>query len=116
MGRLIKSFRYAIEGIWHALKTEKNFKIHILATIIVTSSGLFTGLTDIEWYVILILIGGVLSLELLNSAIERVVNLVTSEWQPLAKQVKDLAAGAVLVFAVISAIIGLMIFIPKWFV
>ncbi|WP_249336596.1 diacylglycerol kinase family protein [Sporosarcina sp. Marseille-Q4063] len=114
MQNFIKAFRYAFEGILHAVKTERNFKFHLIAAGIVILSGLLTGLADFEWYIILVLIGGVLSLELLNSAIERVVNLVTMERLPLAKQAKDLAAGAVLIFAIFSAVIGLLIFIPKW--
>ena len=114
MLKFIKSFRYAFEGILHAIKTERNFKLHLIAAFIVIFSGLVTGLELVEWYVIFILIGGMLALELLNSAIERVVNLVTLERLPLAKQSKDLAAGAVLIFAITSAIIGLFIFVPKW--
>lgn len=114
MQNFIKSFRYAFEGIIHAVKTERNFKFHLIATVIVITTGLLSDLTSTEWFIILVLIGGVLSLELLNSAIERVVNLVTMERMPLAKQAKDLAAGAVLIFAIMSAIIGLLIFIPKW--
>lgn len=114
MKNFFKSFRYAFEGILHATKTERNFKFHLIAAAIVISSGFVTGLELVEWYVILILIGGMLALELLNSAIERTVNLITVKRLPLAKQAKDLAAGAVLVFAIISAIIGLFIFVPKW--
>ena len=115
MKKFFKSFSYAFEGILHAIKTERNFKFHLIAAVIVISSGLVTGLELVEWYVILILIGGMLSLELLNSAIERTVNLITLKRLPLAKQAKDLAAGAVLIFAITSAIIGLYIFVPKWF-
>ena len=68
-----------------------------------------------EWFIVLILIGGMLSLELVNAAIERVVDLTTTEWHPLAKQAKDLSAGAVLIYAIVSALIGLLLFIPKWF-
>lgn len=63
--------------------------------------------------VVLVLIGGMLALELLNTAIEHVVDLVTDQYHPLAKAAKDAAAGAVCVFAVISCIIGLLIFLPK---
>lgn len=68
-----------------------------------------------EWFIVLILIGGMLSLELVNAAIERVVDLTTTEWHPLAKQAKDLSAGAVLIYAIVSALIGMLLFIPKWF-
>jgi undecaprenol kinase len=116
MQNFIKTFLYAFEWIIHAVKTERNFKFHLIAAVIVITTGLLSDLTYTEWFIILVLIGGVLSLELLNSAIERVVNLVTMERMPLAKQAKDLAAGAVLIFAIMSAIIGLLIFIPKWII
>ena len=114
MRKFIKSFGFAFEGIANAIKTERNFKFHVLAATIVVLSGILTKLSTQEWFVIFILIGGMLALELLNTAVERVVDLTTSERLPLAKQAKDLAAGAVLIFAIASAIIGFIIFIPKW--
>lgn len=114
MIKFIKAFGFAFEGIGHALKTERNFQFHVLAATIVIISGILTKLSMQEWFVVLILIGGMLSLEILNSAVERVVDLTTSKRHPLAKQAKDLAAGAVLIFAIFSAIIGFIIFLPKW--
>lgn len=114
MGRFFKAFRYASEGIFHSLRTERNFKFHLVAAIVVISVGLLTDLTKIEWFVVILLIAGMLALELMNSAVERIVDLVTVEQHPLAKQAKDLAAGAVLIYALGSAIIGLIIFLPKW--
>ncbi len=114
MRRFFKSFHFAWEGIVHGCKNERNFKFHICAMLLVMTAGVWTGLTRIEWFVVLILIGGILALELVNTAVERVVDLVTSEHHPLAKQAKDLVAGAVLIYAIVSAIIGILIFIPKW--
>lgn len=113
--RFFRSFRFAAEGIKTALKHEQNIRFHILAAVVVVAAGLLTGLSLLEWLVVIVLIGGMMALEMVNSAIERVVDLATSELHPLAKQAKDMAAGAVLVFAVASAIIGLLIFLPKWF-
>lgn len=90
-------------------------QVHMLAAVIVVLAGALTGLGRMEWMLVIVLIGGMLALELVNSALERTVDLVTEERHPLAKQAKDMAAGAVLVFAVTSAIIGLLIFLPKWF-
>jgi undecaprenol kinase len=104
-----------MEGIVHCTRHERNFRIHLLAAIIVIIASIWTGLSQMEWFIVLILIGGMFALEIVNSAIERVVDLVTSEHLPLAKQAKDLAAGAVLIYAIISAVIGLLLFIPKWF-
>jgi len=114
MRRFLKSFGFAFEGIVHGFKSERNFKIHVLAATIVVLSGILTKLSIQEWIVIYVLIAGMLALELLNTAVERVIDLITSERHPLAKQAKDLAAGAVLIYALASAIIGFIIFIPKW--
>lgn len=110
-----KAFHYAANGIVHSLRTERNVKFHAVALIIVTVAGLLTGLSTVEWMIVLVLFGGMLALEMINTAIERVVDLVTTDHHPLAGQAKDVGSGAVLVFAIISAIIGLIIFIPKWF-
>lgn len=114
MRKFFKSFQFAVDGIIHCFKTERNFKIHVLIAFTVVLAGILTGLSPMEWYIISVFIGGVLALELINTAIERMVDLITKEYEPLAKQAKDLAAGAVLGFALASAIVGLLIFIPKW--
>lgn len=115
MRKFIQSFVYAWNGILHGIGAERNAKVHLIAAMIVIVAGFMTGLSQIEWFIVIILICGMLALELMNSAVERVVDLLTTERHPLAKQAKDLAAGAVLVFAIGSAIIGLILFIPKWF-
>ncbi len=114
MRKYLRSFGYAFEGIITASK-EQNMKSHVLSAIIVILAGYFTGLSRIEWYIVLLLIALMLALEMINTAIERVVDLASPDIHPLAKQAKDIAAGAVLVFALFSAIIGLLIFLPKWF-
>ena len=115
IGKFFRGFIYAAEGIVVALKEERNLRFHLVAAVLVAIAGLLTGLSQTEWFIILILFGVMFALEIMNSAVERVVDLVTMEKKPLAKQAKDMAAGAVLVFATISAIIGLLLFIPKWF-
>lgn len=114
MKRFFKAFQFAWEGIVHGFHRERNFKFHLCAMVLVIVAGVWTGLTTVEWSIVLILIGGMLALELVNSAVERVVDLVTTERHALAKQAKDLVAGAVLIYAIVSAIIGLLLFIPKW--
>ncbi|MFC4800837.1 diacylglycerol kinase family protein [Neobacillus sp. GCM10023253] len=106
------TFAYAIEGIVTALKHERNMRFHAISAVIVIAFGLFFSITKIEWLFILVSIGGMFSLELLNTAIERVVDLVTNEYKPLAKQAKDIAAGAVFIFAIITLVIGIVIFLP----
>ncbi|MER1999541.1 MAG: diacylglycerol kinase family protein [Lysinibacillus sp.] len=109
----MKSFTYALEGIRVCLK-EQNFKFHIVAGIIATILGIFTQLTRVEWMVLCIVIGLVLMAEMFNTAIEKVVDLVSPDIHPLAKAAKDISAAAVLVIASVSVIIGILIFIPKW--
>lgn len=107
-----KSFGYAFEGIWTGIRKERNMRIHCLVVILVTAAGTFFGLTAMEWCICLLLFGMVISLELVNTAVEAVVDLVTEEKKPLAKIAKDTAAGAVLFTAVMAVIIGCIIFIP----
>lgn len=108
------SFGYAYQGIAHAIIRERNFRFHLLAAVVVFVLGFVSDLTKYEWIVILLCVAGMFCLELLNSALERVVDLASPNVHELAKQAKDLSAAAVLVFACASAIIGILIFLPKW--
>lgn len=111
--RLANSFKYAWQGIVQSYKGEQNLKIHTFIAILVIVFGFFLKISYIEWLVCLILIGLVLMAEFINTAIEYVVDLASPSVQPLAKASKDTAAAGVLMMAIISAIIGLIIFIPK---
>ncbi|MEY8347837.1 MULTISPECIES: diacylglycerol kinase family protein [Bacillus cereus group] len=111
-GKLIKSFGYAIAGIYFCLRHERNMKIHFLAAVIVICCGFYFHVTIIEWLILLITIGIVMSLEMVNTAVEKTVDLVTTDFKPFAKIAKDVAAGAVLLFTVIAVIIGAIIFLP----
>lgn len=88
-------------------------KIHVAVTLLVISAGFILGLSVTEWCICLGLFGLVMALELVNTAVEAVVDLVTAERHPLAKIAKDTAAGAVLIAAIMAAVIGLLIFVPK---
>ena len=109
----INSFKCAIQGIKQAVKTERNVKIHITIMILVIIAGIVLKINTQEWIICIILFGLVISLELVNSAIEATVDIAMPEINEKAKVAKDVAAGAVLVSAIASAIIGLIIFIPK---
>ena len=111
--RLTNSFKYAIEGIVTALKAEQNIKIHVIIMILVIIFGIMLKINKTEWIICIVLFGFVISLELINTAIENTVDLITIEKNPKAKIAKDVSAGAVLVAATTSEIIGLIIFIPK---
>jgi undecaprenol kinase len=110
--RLWKSFAFAITGIKTALWSERNMRIHFVVSVLVILCAVFFSISKIEWLFILIAIGGIFSLELINTAIERVVDLITVEYHPLAKQAKDVAAGAVFIYAIMAVIIGILIFLP----
>ena len=110
---LAKSFGYAIAGIFTGITKERNMKIHLMAAILVVAAGFLLQISITEWCVCLILFGLVMALELVNTAVEAVVDLVTEERKPLAKIAKDTAAGAVLIAAMMAAMIGCMIFLPK---
>ncbi|WP_040228838.1 diacylglycerol kinase family protein [Bhargavaea cecembensis] len=112
--KFFRSFRFAGRGIRHALGTEQNFRLHLAAAAAATAAGVLTGLSAIEWIILILLFAGMFSLELVNTAIERIVDKASPELHPLAGQAKDTAAGAVLVFAAASALIGALIFLPKW--
>lgn len=112
---LYKSFGYAFEGIFAGIRKERNMKIHCLAMVCVIAAGWMFHISATEWCLCLVLFGLILSLELVNTAIEAVVDLVTEEKKPLAKLAKDTAAGAVLIAAIMAAAAGLIIFVPKLF-
>lgn len=95
-----------------ALKMERNMRFHFISSIIVVGMSCYFSITKLEWLFILFAIGGMFALEVMNSAIERVVDLVTSDYHPLAKQAKDLAAGAVLIYAALTIVVGMIIFLP----
>ena len=115
MKKFLEGFKYAFEGIWVALKSERNLKIHLLVMILVIIFGIIFKISKIEWIICIILFGLVIAGELFNTAIETVVDMISPDKNEKAKKAKDVSAGAVLVLAIASAIIGLVIFIPKIF-
>ncbi|PLT34662.1 diacylglycerol kinase family protein [Bacillus sp. V5-8f] len=112
---VFKSFVFAWHGISGAVKSERNMRIHLAAGTAAVFLGCYFSLSSVEWLFLLTAIFGTIALELLNSAIERTVDLITGQIHPLARQAKDLAAAAVFVYAIFSALVGLIIFIPKIF-
>ena len=111
--KLINSFKYAFEGFITSFKTERNMKIHILIMLLVILLGFLLKINYFEWITCIILFAIVISGELFNTVIETVVDMITPYKNENAKKAKDIAAGAVLVLAIASAIIGFMIFMPK---
>ncbi len=110
--RLRKSFGYALEGIKAALKREQNLNIHFLAFLVVIICSIIFKISHVEILIILLVSGLVISLEMVNTAIENTVD-IQNKVSKEAKMAKDCASGAVLVAAVLAIIIGLYIFIPR---
>ncbi|WP_165996777.1 diacylglycerol kinase family protein [Bacillus sp. Cs-700] len=108
--RFLRSFLYASQGFRYLIKNEQNFLFHLLAGFVVIIAGLVLELPIIKMCVLLTVIGIMLSLEALNTGIERTVDLITEEEHPIAKVAKDVSAAAVFLFAVISVIIGVLLF------
>lgn len=111
--KLINSFKYAFKGIGSSLKSERNMKIHFAMMVLVIMAGILLNISMWEWIICFILFGLVISLEMVNTAIEIVVDMVSPEYNLKAGHVKDIAAGAVLVNAIVAFIVGLLIFLPK---
>lgn len=110
-----KSFSYAIDGLKTAFKKEPNMQIHVVVAIAVLIFGAMIGISLSEWALLLFTIFFVLILELFNTSLESIVNLVSPEIKPHAKVAKDVAAAAVLLAAIMSVIVGVMIFTPYLF-
>lgn len=108
----IASFGYAFNGIGYVFKTQPNIWIHLCATVIVLSAALFLRLALVEIIVLVLVIAIVWITEFINTAIELSVDLISPQYHPSAKVIKDIAAGAVLISALTSIIIGLVIFVP----
>jgi len=110
---LLRSFANAWNGIMVCVVEERNINIHIFAAVMVLIFGNILEISVTEWCICFVLFGLIMGMELMNTAVESVVDLVTEEWRPLAKRAKDCAAGAVLVSSAWAAVTGGIIFFPK---
>ncbi len=111
--KFLLSFTYPIKGLRYAYRNEQNLAVDVGVALLVTIAGFIFKLNLVEWAILALTIGLVISCELINTAIEAVVDLVTEDYHPLAKVAKDTAAAAVFVFAIVAIIVGLIIFLPK---
>lgn len=110
--RFKKSFGYSIEGLKYAYKYEQSMFIHLIVTALVIIINIIFNVSAFEWLVTFLAIGMVLAAELINTAIEAVVDLVTMEIHPLAKIAKDCGSAATFVLAMMAAVIGLIVYVP----
>lgn len=109
---LLDSLRHALRGLWQGLRTQRNIRIHVVLGTLAISLGLILRLSAVEMALVVAFIALVIAAELLNTALEVLVNIASPEYHPLAKQAKDLAAAAVLVTALGALVGGALIFLP----
>jgi diacylglycerol kinase len=112
--RLLRSFGYAAKGIVASYsKNHVNIKIHTFVALTIIVLGIFLSISAMEWALVVLCCGVVIAAEMINTAIEALVDMVSPEWNLKAGLVKDISAGAVLILAITSVVIGLIIFFPK---
>jgi diacylglycerol kinase (ATP) len=107
-----KSFTQAGRGLWVFFKTTHNAWIHVTIFIFAIGLGFYVGITSTEWMMLILASGMVLMAEAFNTAIEIDIDLTSPNYHPYAKDTKDVAAGAVLISAVVALTVGLIIFVP----
>jgi diacylglycerol kinase (ATP) len=107
---LIDSFNYAFQGVIHAVRTQRNMRIHLLIAVGVMIAAVIVGVTQIELIALMLVIAFVLISEMVNSALEAAIDVATTSFDPMAKLAKDMAAGAVLISTVTAAAVGFLIF------
>ena len=107
---LIDSFNYAFEGIIHVLRTQRNLRIHFLAAVLVFGAAIAVGVTRLQLMALVLAIAFVLVAEMLNTAIEGVIDVSTTSFDPNAKLAKDIAAGAVLIASITAVAVGFLVF------
>ena len=114
-GHRLKSFLFAFKGLYQLLKTEANIKIQLSVAILVSIAGWYFDISIVEWIIQTLCIGMVMGMEGLNTAVEKLSDYVQPKFDDRIGLVKDMAAGAVLITALISIIIGCLIYVPKIF-
>lgn len=108
----VQSFQFAFYGIWHTLKTQRNAQIHITIALIIFILGLTLNLTLTDWAILALTMGFVMAAEMVNTAAESAMDIITTDFNPYVKIVKDVAAGAVLVAAITAVVVGVLILGP----
>lgn len=112
--RFLKSFKYSLDGLKYAYKNEQSMLVHLIVTIIAITLGILFKISNFEWIITIFLLSVTASLELLNTAIEAVCDMVTLEYNKLAKVAKDTASASVFFTSMLGAVSGLIIYVPKF--
>ncbi len=113
MHAFLRSFGYAFAGLVYAIRTQRNLRVHLAIAALVILAGLILRVAAVEWAVLLLTIGFVISAELVNTVAELAVDLLTQEYHPMAKVAKDVGAAAVVVAALAAVGVGVAIFGPR---
>jgi diacylglycerol kinase len=112
MRSFARSFTFAGQGVWHAVRTQRNMRVHLAAAVLVVTGGAIAGISAGDWAALALAIGLVLTAEIFNTVIEAIIDLQTPEFHPLAKIAKDGAAGAVLVASLAAVGVAIAVFVP----
>lgn len=112
--RFLKSFKYSLDGLKYAYKNEQSMLVHLIVTIIAITLGILFKISNFEWIITIFLLSVTASLELLNTAIEAVCDMVTHEYNKLAKVAKDTSSASVFFTSMLGAVSGLIIYVPKF--
>jgi diacylglycerol kinase len=108
----VAGFGHAFSGLWYVLRTQRNARVHVAAAVLAIGIGMFLRISAVEFALTFVAISGVFVAEMFNTAVEACVDLASPHRHPLAKAAKDVAAGAVLVTAMLAVVIGLCVFGP----
>ena len=109
----LRSFTFAGQGVWHAVRTQRNMRVHLAAAAAAVIAGAVLGISPVQWACIALVIGLVLVAEIFNTVIEAMIDLHTEQFHPLAKIAKDGAAGAVLVASIAAIGVAVAVFVPR---
>lgn len=112
LNRFVNSVNYSMAGLRYAYKNEQSMMIHVTITATIIVLGILLDISRLEWIICIFLLGIVMATELINTALEAVVDLITQDYHPLAKIAKDTASAAVFVFSIVAGIIGIIVFLP----
>jgi diacylglycerol kinase len=108
----LRSFVYAGRGLWHTISTQRNMRVHVAIAVLAIALGIALRISAVEFAMVFVAIIGVLIAEMFNTVTEAVVDLATQQYHPLARVAKDVAAGAVLLSAILAVVVGLFVYLP----
>jgi len=116
LAKFVAGFRYAFNGLWYALRTQRNARVHVSIAILAIVSGIGLHISAVEFALVFVAITSVFIAEMFNTVIELCIDIASPDYHPLAKIAKDVAAGGVLLSALLAVVIGLFVFVPHiWY-